>query len=161
VSASPEPGERAAPAPTLEVAVFFYGSYMNPAVLREAGLDRARFAAARLEPARLPGYDLVIRPLANLVPSDGHAAYGVLARATHAELERLYAHARDVLGGSYLPRPVVVETRDGELVPALCYVAPALVPRAAAADYVERILATARRLGFPGWYLERIASFGP
>ena len=75
------------------VRVFFYGSYMNPAVLREVEL-----APERLEVARLDGYDIRIAPRANLVPSPQHCVYGVLTQVTHAELARLYAHAKDVLG---------------------------------------------------------------
>ena len=64
-----------------KVAVFFYGSYMNPRVLEEANLS-----PEPLMPATLEDYEIVIRPLANLVRSDGGRVYGVLALATHAEL---------------------------------------------------------------------------
>ena len=93
------------------VVTFFYGSYINRSVLREVELSPERF-----EVARLPGYDISIRPLANLVPSDEHTVYGVLATTTHAELDRLYRHAQEVLGGHYLPHPVVATTASGELV---------------------------------------------
>jgi hypothetical protein len=85
--------------------------------------------------------------------------YGVLATATHAELERLYAHAHQVLGEVYLPEAVLAEQLGGGLRPALCYIAPAM--RAAPADpaYVERILRPARELGFPASYLARIERF--
>ena len=69
------------------VVIFFYGSYINLAVLREVDL-----VPDRVEVARLPGFDIQIRPLANLVPSDQHTVYGILATATHAEIERLYEH---------------------------------------------------------------------
>ncbi len=138
------------------VPVFFYGSYMNAAVLAEVELVPERFEVARLD-----GYDIQIRPLANLVRAEGRAVYGLLTAATHAELERLYAHAQDVLGGRYLPHPVVVETRNGRREPALCYLAPALPPRPALRDYVERILEPARRCGFPAAHLQKLESFRP
>src|SRR5262245_12001163 len=100
------------------VSTFFYGSYMNLDVLAEVDLR-----PAEVEVARLPGYDIRICPLANLVRSDQHTVYGILVAATHRELDRLYTHARDVLGGVYLPHPVVVQTLDGRLLPALCYIA--------------------------------------
>ena len=87
-----------------KVVTFFYGSYINPAVLREVDL-----VPDRIEVARLPGFDIEIRPLANLVPSDQHTVYGILATTTHAELERLYAHAREKLGGLLGFAPGVVE----------------------------------------------------
>src|SRR4029453_6399056 len=64
-----------------KVRVFFYGSYMNPAVLREVGIVPERFEVARLD-----GYDIRIAPRPNLMPSTKHCAYGVLVEATHAEL---------------------------------------------------------------------------
>jgi hypothetical protein len=107
----------------------------------------------------LPGYDLSIRPLANLVASDEHTVYGVLVAATHAELERLYRHAENVLGGVYLPHPVLAYTLLGHAEPALCYIAPLLDPSPPDPAYVRRILEPARQYGFPVWYLERIESF--
>ena len=142
--------------PAPKVWVFFYGSYMNPDVLREVNLEPGNF-----EPARLPGFDIAIAPRANLVRSERHAVYGVCARATHEELDRLYRHARNVLGEIYLPEPVLVELHDGSLRPALCYLCPEMAPGPAEAAYVDRILAPAERFGFPRWYLERIRSFRP
>lgn len=64
-----------------KVVTFFYGSYMNPTVLREVDL-----IPDRVDVARLPGFDIEIHPLANLIASDQHTVYGILATATHAEL---------------------------------------------------------------------------
>jgi nitrobindin-like protein/AIG2 family protein len=138
-----------------EVDVFFYGSYMSRDVLR--GVD---IVPSRLEVAALPGFRLTIGPLANVEPAPGETVHGTLVPMTHGELERLYAHARSVLGGVYLPQPVIVHTRDGRSVPALCYVAPALPPGLAAPDYVERVARAAREHGLPADYLRHIESFG-
>ena len=85
--------------------------------------------------------------------------YGVLATATHAELERLYA--REVLGELYLPEPVLAEQLAGGLRPALRYSAPAMREAPADPAYVERILRPARELGFPAAYLARLERFAP
>ncbi len=87
--------------------------------------------------------------------------YGIVATATHQELGRLYAHARDVLGETYLPEAVLVETPEGKWRPALCYLAPVMEPRPAAQDYIDRIAGPARAFGFPEWYIRRIESFRP
>jgi Gamma-glutamyl cyclotransferase, AIG2-like len=137
------------------VRVFFYGSYMNRAVLSEVDLAPAAFEVTRLD-----GYDIRIAPRANLVRSSERCVYGVLAEATHAELARLYAHAKDVLGETYLPHPVLAQTSAGAWVAALCYIAPAMAERPPDPAYVERILEPARALGFPAGYLERLASAG-
>src|SRR5687768_17217805 len=89
---------------------FFYGSYINLAVLKEVDLMPDQY-----EVARVSGFDIRIRPLANLVRSDQHLVYGIVATATHDELERLYRHAAHVLGGVYLPKAVLTETKDGKL----------------------------------------------
>lgn len=148
--------EPVAPSHDPKVVTFFYGSYINPAVLREVDL-----VPDRIEVARLPGFDIEIRPLANLVPSELHSVYGILATATHAELERLYSHARDVLGGVYLPRAVLAQTLLGQVEPALCYVAPSLPAAQASSEYVGRIVEPARSYGFPDWYVRRLESFLP
>ena len=142
--------------PEPQVWVFFYGSYMNLDVLREVDLIPGQW-----EVATLSGFDISIRPRANLVRSDRHRVFGIAAMATHSELRRLYAHAKDVLGEIYLPQAVLIETLDGRWRPALCYTAPDMEPRAAATDYVDRILQPAKEFGFPTWYLDRLASFRP
>ena len=96
-----------------QIWTFFYGSYMNFDVLGEVN-----YIPKKWEVARLAGFDIFIRPRANLVHSDQNSVYGILAIGTHAELSRLYAHARDVLGETYLP------ALDGKWKPALCYICP-------------------------------------
>jgi hypothetical protein len=137
-----------------KVWVFFYGSYINFGVLRDVQLVPEQWEVARLD-----GFDVRIRPRANLVHSDQHCVYGVVATATHAELERLYAHARDVLGEVYLPEAVLVQTLAGLWRPALCYICPEMVSRPADNAYVERIAGPARDFGFPSWYVARLESF--
>ena len=138
------------------VWTFFYGSFINLEVLHAVGCRPGEH-----EIARLPGYALTIQPLANLVRSNRDDAWGIIASTTHDELDRLYGHAEKVLGGRYLPEAVLVETADRRWLPALCYLAPALNPAPASADYVERIAAPARQLGLPDWYCAHIESFRP
>ena len=137
------------------VRVFFYGSYMNPGVLRDVGIVPERFDVARLD-----GYDVRIGPRANLVPSQQHCVYGVLIEATHDELIRLYEHAKDALGETYLPHPVLTQAESGGWFPALCYIASSMEPQRADPAYVERITKAARDFEFPLWYIERLESAG-
>ena len=137
-----------------KVWTFFYGSYMNFDVLREMNYMPEKWAVAKLS-----DFDIVIRPRANLIRSEQHCVYGVVATATHQELGRLYVHAKDVLGETYLPEAVLVETLDGKWQPALCYICPEMMPRPAANDYVDRIVKPAKALGFPEWYIKRLESF--
>ncbi len=137
--------------PSNAVRVFFYGSFINSRVLENAGVE-----PRQLEVARLPGFDLRIEPLANLVRSERHAVYGVLCQVTHGELDALY-HQDWV--GTYLPEAVLVETLDGKKAPALCYFAPSPKVAPASDEYVDRIADAARDYGFPDWYLQRVDGF--
>jgi hypothetical protein len=137
-----------------KVWTFFYGSFMNLAVLRRVGLTPEQW-----ELATLGGFDITIRPLANLVRSDQHVVYGIVAPATHEELRRLYEHAEHDLGGRYLPEAVLVQTLDGKLRPALCYIAPEMEPRPADKAYLDRIVGPAKEYRFPDWYIVRLESF--
>lgn len=137
-----------------EIWTFFYGSYMNFDVLKEVDLMPERW-----EVAKLYGFDIRIQPRANLIRSDQHCVYGIIAAATHEELQRLYAHAQGVLGEVYLPEAVLIETLDGKWLPALCYICPEMQPRPAAKDYLDRIIKPAKALGFPQWYIARLESF--
>jgi PAS domain-containing protein len=135
------------------VWVFFYGSFINPAVLAEVG-----YAPEQFEVATLYGFDIRIEPLANLVRSEGHCVWGIVAPATHEQLRRLYA--QDWVG-TYLPEPVLVQTRDGKWRAALCYLAPSQESRPAADDYLDRIVGPARDYGLPDGYIARLESFRP
>jgi hypothetical protein len=139
-----------------KISTFFYGSFINPDVLA-----KLEIVPERIDVARVSGFDIRIRPLANLIRSEQHCVYGILAAATHAELARLYAYARDGLGGTYLPEAVLAQALDGRFQPALCYIAPELPDAPPSADYVDRIVAPARRFGFPAWYIDRLESFRP
>src|SRR5947208_1966018 len=137
----------------LKVWTFFYGSFINLDVLKQTG-----YVPERFEIARLNGFDIRIQPLANLVRSEQHCVYGIIAPATHEELHRLYA--QDWVG-TYLPEPVLVETADGKWRAAFCYLAPSPEPLPATNDYIDRIVGPARRCGFPDWYIARLERFRP
>jgi hypothetical protein len=138
------------------IVTFFYGSYINQDVLRGLGMD-----PVDIEVARLDGFDIRIEPLANLVESEGASVFGIVASLTPEELVTLYAHARDVLGGTYTPRAVVVETKSGEKQAARCYIAPVGETNPANNDYVDRIVGPAREYGFPAEYVAKLESFRP
>ncbi len=136
------------------VWTFFYGSFINLDVLKH----QADLVPDQIEVARLSGFDIRIQPLANLVRSNRRCVYGIVVRATHQELDRLYS--QDWVG-IYLPEAVLVETLDGRWRAALCYIAPSPAPGPAANDYIDRIVGPARQHGFPDWYIGRLESFRP
>jgi hypothetical protein len=141
----------AEPAETRKVRVFFYGSFIDRDVLA-----RVHYHPDKMEVARLDGFDITMRPLATLIQYDGRCVYGVLANATHAELQRLYG---EDWVRAYLPEAVVVTTQDGAFHPALCYIARSKTAEAPFDNYIERIIESARKSGFPKWYIERLECF--
>jgi hypothetical protein len=135
------------------VWTFFYGSFMNLDVLKEAGYEPEQY-----EMARLNGFDIHIQPLATLVRSDQHCVYGIVALGTHEQLRRLYS--QDWVA-TYLPEPVLVETLDGKFRTAFCYIAPEGEVLPASNDYIDRIVGPAKYHSFPAWYIARLESFRP
>ena len=124
---------------------------MDREVLRQRG-----FEPGDLQAARLRGFDIRFAPLATIIPADGHiCVYGVVATATHDELQRLYSEG--IVSG-YRPEPVVVETIPGRQLAALVYIARGKTPPPASADYIQHLLGPAREFAFPDWYLEHLES---
>ena len=142
--------------PPSSVWTFFYGSFINLDVLKKVDV-----VPGAVEVATLDGFDICIRPLANLVPSDEHRVYGIVATTTHGELARLYDYVGNTLGGTYLPQAVLTGVGDCKCLPALCYIAPDLAEGPAAAKYVDLIVGAAKSYGFPRWYVDRIERFRP
>lgn len=132
-------------------SVFFYGSFINLGVIAGYGL-----VPEHIEVARLPGHDISIAPLATLVRSDRHSVYGILCTAHQDALQHLYSQE---WVAAYRPRPVMVETRQGHMTLALCWIAPPFLPAPAADDYLDRIVGPARDFHFPAWYISRLESF--
>lgn len=138
------------------IYTFFYGSFINPDVLKQAN-----FIAHSPETAKLYGYDIIIKPFANLIRSEEQCVYGILASSTPAELSRLYAAAKSTLQLDYLPEAVLAETNNGKLVPALCYICPEMKDAQPSDEYIDKIFKPAQTFGFPDWYLNKLNSFRP
>ena len=137
--------------PPRRINVFFYGSFIRPDVMARAG-----FVPDRIEVARLSGFDIHLCPHACITRSAQHSIYGIMVKATHEELNRMYS-ADGV--GVFLPEAVLVEALDGTLRPAMCYIPPAPANEPPDLDYLEKLLVAARGHGFPVWYLERLEAF--
>lgn len=131
------------------IDAFFYGLFMDEALLREKGLNPVNRRVASL-----PNFALVIGERATLVPGAGRKVYGLIFSLTHEELEALYAEASV---GMYRPEAVLAELEDGSLTPALCYNLPAQP----AADernphYASKLRELAESVGLPQSYVSSI-----
>jgi len=136
------------------VWIFFYGTFMNAAVLTSHGLQPAAVIAARIS-----GYELQIKGRANLARVDRGVVYGSIARLTHEEIDTLYQGLKEQYGIIYLPHPVLAETQDGALRPALCYIASDLEDGVPDVEYIGQMIEAAKAVEAPEWYVELIKSF--
>ncbi|HEX8335736.1 MAG TPA: gamma-glutamylcyclotransferase family protein [Pyrinomonadaceae bacterium] len=131
------------------VEVFFYGLFMDEALLREKGLS-----PEGRRPACVEDFRLVIGERATLVRCAGGRAYGVLFSLTRGEVGALYSEGSV---SAYRPEPVSARLDDGSVVAALCYNLPA--PPAAERRnplYASKLRELAARLGLPAGYVSSI-----
>ncbi|MCP4308768.1 MAG: gamma-glutamylcyclotransferase [bacterium] len=105
--------DQAPTSPVRQIRVFFYGLLIDEAILRDNG-------ATPTDPrqAVVDDYRLRIGSKATLVPANGERVYGMVFTVPAPELRDIYAapglHC-------YYPEAVVVETLEGEQLPAVCY----------------------------------------
>lgn len=130
---------------SLAVAAFFYGSYMDPQVLKRFGAT-----PTAPQPARLQGWRLTFTPHANLVPDPDGLVHGLLYELPHGELERLYGPSGFVT--TYKPVPALVQTEAAD-VAALTFVERA-TEAAPEPEYLEALLEICARLGLPAAYIQ-------
>lgn len=131
------------------IDVFFYGLFMDEALLKEKGAHPQNRRLAAVE-----NFKLMIGERATLVPSSGQTVHGLLFSLTQAEINSLYAEPSV---SEYRPEPVVARLRNGEAIPALCYnlpEAPAATERNP--QYAARLKELAGRIGLPPEYVATI-----
>jgi Gamma-glutamyl cyclotransferase, AIG2-like len=134
-----------------QVWVFFYGTIMNPVVMKDFGV-----IANEVVPARLPGFDIIIRPRPNLVRSERTSVYGSIMRVTHGDLVAIYSGLEKNFGIKYLPEAVFAMTLDGALRPALCYIVPHMADAPPDPQFVKQLAQCVRTMGHPEWYAAHV-----
>jgi hypothetical protein len=131
------------------IDLFFYGLFMDEAVLREKGVNPLNRRLASVE-----NFSLVIGARATLIPRAGQTVYGVLFSLTHGEVDALYGEASLNV---YRPEAVAAQLADGSIVPALCFNLP--VPPSAGErnpQYASKLREVASRIGLPQSYVSSI-----
>ena len=131
-----------------EVAIFFYGLFMDESLLASKGVHPSRAAVGYLE-----GYALRIGSRATLLPDETSRAYGVLMTIRPRDVDVLYS---DPSVADYVPEPVFVMLPDGTVESAVCYNLPESKLEGTNPQYAKSLLALATKLGFPGSYLDQI-----
>ena len=131
--------------PLRHVTGFFYGLFMDEAVLAEAGVSARTPRMAYVE-----DFGLHVGRRATLVPEAGARAYGMLYDLTHQELGKLYGAP---CLEDYRPEAVEAHLLEGGSRPALCYnLLDAPAPAEANEAYAKRLSEALERLGFPAEY---------
>lgn len=128
------------------IDVFFYGLFMDDALLREKGANPVDCRKASVE-----NFRLAIGERATLVPSAGTTVFGVLFSLTHNEVNALYLE--DSVS-QYRPEAVCALLADGRIIPALCFNLP-ISPSSEARnpEYVSKLRELGRRIGLPQSYV--------
>ena len=131
------------------IDVFFYGLFMDDALLREKGMNPVDRRMASVE-----NFSLVIGARATLVPYAGRTVYGVLFSLTHTEVDALYSEASVSV---YRPEAVFAQLADGSITPALCFNLP-MPPSADERNpqYVSKLRELAERIGLPSSYVSSL-----
>jgi hypothetical protein len=132
------------------VAVFFYGLFMDPELLRAQGVH-----PSAMRRARLPGYQLRLGARATLVPDPRATVHGFLTTLALPELTRLYSGPGL---DAYRAEPVLVHPDDGPPTPAHCFnLSQPPRPEESNPDYAAKLRMLATRLGLPDDYVASIS----
>jgi len=131
------------------IDVFFYGLFMDEALLREKGVHPLNRRLASAE-----NFRLLIGARATLAPSANGSVYGVVFSLTHHEVDKLYSEDSVSI---YRPEAISVQLGDGSLIPTLCFnlpEPPSIEERNP--QYAARLRDLAERIGLPREYVSSI-----
>ena len=134
--------------------IFFYGLFMDQALLTGQGLH-----PEMIGPAVLADYRIHIGQRATLLQAPSERALGIVMALNDDEARRLYAEPSVA---EYRPEVVTVEMlASGEPVEALCYnLPPELGLAGTNPGYAAKLSELVRSLGFEAAYADEIAAFG-
>lgn len=133
---------------TTEITVFFYGLFMDEALLASKGVRPTESTIGYVD-----GFGLRIGKRATLVPEANSRAYGVLMKITPEDATALYSEQSVA---DYVAEPVVVTLPGDIQVSAVCYNLPAAKLAGTNPEYAAALLALATKLGLPEGYLKHI-----
>lgn len=131
-----------------EVAVFFYGLFMDDSLLTSKGLSPSGASVGYVD-----GYRLRIGRRATLAAEPTGRAYGVLMILRADDVRILYS---DESVADYVSESVQVTLPGGTVETAACYNLPEHKLEGANPEYANALLILAAKLGFPDEYLRVI-----
>ncbi len=128
--------------------VFFYGLFMDSAVLQKNGIKPSNPRKGHLD-----DYALKIGNRASLFPYKNERSYGIVMTIDKDALYKLYAEASVA---DYIPEEVNIITETNEIITALCYNLPLESLTGTNTSYAISLHKLAKQLDFPEDYLEKI-----
>ena len=131
-----------------EVAVFFYGLFMDESLLVSKGINPSKATIGRVD-----GYGLRIGRRATLVPDPTKRAHGVLVTMPTEDVSALYSEKSVA---DYVCETVSVVLPDGTLESARCYNLPEQKLEGTNSQYAKSLLLLAAKLGLPDVYIQEI-----
>ena len=131
------------------VDVFFYGLFMDDALLREKGINPQNRRVAFVD-----NFRLIIGTRATLYPCTNETVHGVLFSLTHSELDALYSESSVSV---YRPEAVLAQLADGSVIAALCFNLPTPPsPDERNPQYASKLRDLAEQIGLPPGYVSSI-----
>ncbi len=131
--------------------VFFYGLFMDQALLIEKGLNPASPRVARVD-----GYGLRIGERATLEESANERAFGVVMQLCDADLDTLYG-AKSV--ADYIPVQVTAIDAEGNSIATISYILPMQKVSGRNAEYARSLADAATQIGLPEDYVSEIETW--
>ena len=128
--------------------VFFYGLFMDEALLREKGMNPSKPILAFVD-----GFGLRIGERATLIKSDDERAYGLIMSLSDQELSILYG---DESVADYIPENITAITEKKELVNVISYNLPLEKLSGQNEQYAESLAIVAKKVGLPPEYISEI-----
>ena len=129
--------------------VFFYGLFMDEAILAKNGVTPSNPRIGCLN-----DYALKIGNRASLLPSPGEKSYGIIMTVDKESLDKLYAEASVA---DYIPEEVQIRiTSSNDTVKAWCYNLPSESLSGTNTSYALSLFELAEQLGLPGDYRRKI-----
>jgi Gamma-glutamyl cyclotransferase, AIG2-like len=141
-------------APT-RVWVFFYGTIMDPVVMKQFGV-----IPTDVLPAKVYGFDITVRPRPTLVRSDRSTVFGSITSVTHQDLTTIYSGLEKHFNVIYRPDAVLAVTSDGAMRPVVCYIAEKMTASAPDPKFLQLLAQCVRTMGHPEWYAAHIEAQG-
>ncbi len=131
--------------------VFFYGLFMDKAILIKKGIHP-------LNPRKgyLNNYTLKIGNRASLIQCENEKAYGIIMTVNDDEIIKLYTEESVA---DYIPETVEAVIEPNELLTVTCYNLPNELLTGTNKEYAKSLYDLATSLAFPKEYLSSISQF--